>query len=142
MPSTRLYQPVPVARGPRARTGWRGAAVWLLVLGGCGPTPAAPTPLEPLAPPVFITYEGEVVEPMRPRTAMSWLRFETGVTGIPGFRVTIAGGQPDGWTTVTDAEGRFAFENYPHCALHTAECARAAFPGREGRVSDARGGGG
>ena len=113
-------------RRPRARTGRHGAAVWLLVLGGCGPTPAAPTPLEPLAPPVFITYEGEVVEPMGP-DGMSWLRFETGVTGIPGFRVTIVGGQPDGWTTETDAEGRFAFENYPHCALDTAECARRRF---------------
>ena len=72
--------------------------------------------------PEFITYEGEVVEPAAP-DGHSWLRFETGVTGIPGFRVTIVGGQPNGWTTVTDAEGRFAFENYPpYCALHTSEC--------------------
>ena len=119
MPSVRVCQPAPCVRG--ARAGWRGAAVWLLVLGGCGPTPTAPSPPGPAVLPEFITYEGEVVEPAGP-DGMSWLSFETGVTGIPGVTVTIAGGQPDGWTTVTDAEGRFAFENYPYCALHTPEC--------------------
>ena len=119
MLSVRVCQPSPCVRG--ARAGWRGAAVWLLVLGGCGPTPTAPSPPGPAVLPEFITYEGEVVEPAGP-DGMSWLSFETGVTGIPGVTVTIAGGQPDGWTTVTDAEGRFAFENYPYCALHTPEC--------------------
>ena len=126
LPGKRTRRRAPGGRGPRGRTGWRLAALWLLALGGCGPSPAAPTPPEPPAPPLLITYVGQVVEPVGP-DGMSWLHFDTGVTGIPGFRVTIAGGQPDGWTTVTDAEGRFAFENYPHCALHTAECAARRF---------------
>ena len=119
MLSVRVCQPSPCVRG--ARAGWRGAAVWLLVLGGCGPTPTAPSPPGPAVLPAFITYEGEVVEPVGPE-GNTWLHFDRGVTGIPGFRVTIVGGQPDGWTTETDAEGRFAFENYPYCALHTPEC--------------------
>ena len=55
------------------------------------------------------------------------LDFDEGVTGIPGFKVTIVGGEPDGWSTVTDAEGQFKFEDYPYCQLHTAECRSRRF---------------
>ena len=98
--------------------------------GGCGPSPAAPTPPELGVLPEFITYEGKVVEPAAP-DGHSWLRFETGVTGIPGFRVTIVGGQPNGWTAVTDAEGRFAFENYPLLRAPHVRVPGAAVPGRK-----------
>ncbi len=132
-PGKRTCRRAPGGRGPRARWGWQGAAVWLLALalGGCGPSPAAPTPPELGVLPEFITYEGEVVEPVGPE-GRSVLHFDTGIVGIPGVTVTIAGGQPDGWTTVTDAEGRFAFENYPYCGLHTPECL-----GRRFRVAKA-----
>ena len=36
-------------------------------------------------------------------------------------------GQPDGWTTETDADGRFYSEDYPFCPLHTAECLSRRF---------------
>ena len=41
--------------------------------------------------------------------------------------MTIVGGKPDGWTTVTDAEGRYAFEDYPYCELDSAECLSRRF---------------
>ena len=103
------------------------SAAALLALGGCRGTPAAPSPPPPGPPdlPEFITYEGEVVEPMD--SSGFSLDFDEGVTGIPGFKVTIVGGEPDGWSTVTDAEGQFKFEDYPYCQLHTAECRSRRF---------------
>ena len=53
------------------------------------------------------------------------LRGPFGITGIPGARVTIIGGQVDGWTAVTDREGRFTWQDYPECALDSAECQAA-----------------
>ena len=50
-----------------------------------------------------------------------------GTTGIPGARVTIIGGQVDGWTAVTDREGRFTWQDYPECALDSAECRARRF---------------
>ena len=109
------------------------AVVLLMAASGCAPPPTAPTPVEPVKPsepepdlPEFITYEGQVVEPMDP-SGQYYLSDERGVTGIPGFKVTIIGGEPDGWTTTTDAEGRFQFEDYPYCELHTPECRSRRF---------------
>ena len=96
----------------------------MLALGGCGEPPAAPSPPGPAERPEFITYEGLVFEPLG-ESGRSW--GPEGVTGIPGFRVTIIGGQPDGRTAETDAEGRFYFEDYPFCLLHTAECRSRRF---------------
>ena len=118
-----MRRPEPVARGRRRRAGWYVATVWLLALGGCGQPPAAPSPPGPAEYPEFITYEGLVFEPRG--NGRYW--GPEGFTGIPGFRVTIIGGQPDGWTTETDAEGRFYFEDYPFCPLHTAECLSRRF---------------
>ena len=100
------------------------SAAALLALGGCRGTPAAPSPPGPPDLPEFITYEGEVVEPVAGDSVETarFLNSDEGVTGIPGFKVTILGGEPDGRSTVTDAEGRFKFEDYPYCQLHTAEC--------------------
>ena len=50
-----------------------------------------------------------------------------GTTSIPGARVTIIGGQVDGWTAVTDREGRFTWQDYPECALDSAECRARRF---------------
>ena len=108
----------------RARTRWYLATVCLLAAGGCGGggggAPNAPSPLLHL-----FTFEGSVFEPYSSVTGRSW--FATGVTGIPEARVTIIGGRVDGWTTVTDAEGRFAFEDYPLCVLESAECRSRVF---------------
>ena len=123
MPFRQMRRPEPVADGRRRRAGWYVATVWLLALGGCGQPPAAPSPPGPAEYPEFITYEGLVFEPHG--NGRYW--GPEGVTGVPGFRVTIIGGQPDGWTTETDAEGRFYFEDYPFCPLHTAECLSRRF---------------
>ena len=107
--------------------------VLLMAVSGCTPPPTAPTPPEPEKPlepepnlPEFITYEGQVVEPMDP-SGQYYLADADHVTGIPGFKVTIMGGEPDGWTTTTDADGRFTFEDYPYCELHKAECRSRRF---------------
>ena len=111
-------------RGARVR--WCSMTACLLALGGCGEPSAAPSPPGPAERPEFITYEGLVFEPRGSgRHARYW--GPEGVTGIPGFTVTIIGGQPDGWTAETDAEGRFYFEDYPFCLLHTAECRSRRF---------------
>ena len=127
MPSLRVCQPAPCVRGARARAGWRGAAVWLLVLGGCGPTPAAPTSPSTVRVeyPEFVTYTGEVVQPYPSR----FYRPDGtgGPRGLAGVRVTIVGGQPHGRTAVTDAAGRFEFADYPFCPLYTAECQSRRF---------------
>ena len=102
------------------------ATACLLAAGACGGgVPNAPSPVEP----TFITYEGSVFEPLGDCCVFG----EGGVTGIPEVRVTIIGGQVDGWRTVTDAEGRFAFEDYPECAVDSAECRSRVF-----RVEKAR----
>ena len=107
--------------------------VLLMAVSGCAPPPTAPTPPEPVKPsepkpnlPEFITYEGQVVEPMDP-AGENYLADAKYVTGIPDFKVKIIGGEPDGWTTTTDAEGRFRFEDYPYCELHTDECRSRRF---------------
>ena len=127
MPSLRVCQPAPCVCGARARAGWRGAAVWLLVLGGCGPTPAAPTSPSTVRVeyPEFVTYTGEVVQPYPSR----FYRPDGtgGPRGLAGVRVTIVGGQPHGRTAVTDAAGRFEFADYPFCPLYTAECQSRRF---------------
>ena len=99
------------------------AAVGLLAAVGCRlQLPAAPT--EPWTTPVHpITYTGVVFEP-HSRTTNS---YHGNGDPIPGARVTIVGGQPDGWTTLTDAEGRYAFEDYPYCELKSAECGSRLF---------------
>ena len=127
MPSLRVCQPAPCVRGARARAGWRGAAVWLLVLGGCGPTPAAPTSPSTVRAeyPEFVTYTGEVVQPYPSR--FYGLDGTGGPRGLAGVRVTIVGGQPHGRTAVTDAAGRFEFADYPFCPLYTAECQSRRF---------------
>ena len=113
----------PGVRRARARYGGCLTAVCLLAAGGCGGTPAAPTPVYRAT--VFITYEGLVFEPYNRKTRRSW--GDIGITPLPGARVRIIGGQPDGWTTVTDAEGRFSFEDYPFCELESAECRSRRF---------------
>ena len=118
----RLGPREPAVRWLRVVRGWSVAAVWLLAAVGCRlQLPAAPT--EPWTIPVHpITYTGVVIEPHS--------RGSTGNYGsdpIPGARVTIVGGQPDGWTTLTDAEGRFAFEDYLYCELKSAECLSRRF---------------
>ena len=127
MPRLRVCQPAPCVCGARARAGWRGAAVWLLVLGGCGPTPAAPTSPSTVRVeyPEFVTYTGEVVQPYPSR----FYRPDGtgGPRGLAGVRVTIVGGQPHGRTAVTDAAGRFEFADYPFCPLYTAECQSRRF---------------
>lgn len=127
MPSLRVCQPAPCVRGARARAGWRGAAVWLLVLGGCGPTPAAPTSPSTVRAeyPEFVTYTGSVLEPYPSR--MNGFDGTGGPRGLAGVRVTIVGGQPHGRTAVTDAAGRFEFADYPFCPLYTAECQSRRF---------------
>ena len=110
----------PAARWVRAAPGVSVAALGLLAAAGCGQSPTAPTPTAP-APAELITYTGMVFEP--------YVFFPDGsskkgtyFTPIPGARVTIVGGQPDGRTAVTDVEGRFAFEDYPKCDLESAAC--------------------
>ena len=127
MPSLRVCQPAPCVRGARARAGWRGAAVWLLVLGGCGPTPAAPTSPSTVRVeyPEFVTYTGSVLEPYPSR--MNGFDGTGAPRGLAGVRVTIVGGQPHGRTAVTDAAGRFEFADYPFCPLYTAECQSRRF---------------
>ena len=113
----------PTARLLRVARGLSLVAVGLLAAVGCGQPPAAPTPVPPLTqePSVeLITYTGVVFEPQSSKTGRYWN--DHGITPIPGARVTIVGGQPDGWTAVTDAEGRYAFEDYPKCKLESVEC--------------------
>ena len=94
-----------------------------------GLSAAAPTPVQ--RPPVqerepqFIKYEGSVFEPHSSEGGRYFGPF--GITGIPGARVTIIGGQVDGWTAVTDREGRFTWQDYPECALDSAECRARRF---------------
>ncbi len=107
------------------------AAGLLAAVAGCqsptAPTPD-PTPPEASGPVELITYGGVVFEPQSPSgegIGTSW--GDDGMVPIPGARVTIVGGQPDGWTAVTDAEGRYAFEGYPKCERHSAECRSRRF---------------
>ena len=96
-----------------------------LAAAGCGQSPTAPTPAAP-SQVELITYTGMVFEPYVPFPDGTSKR-GTGAyfTPIPGARVTIGGGQPDGRTAVT--EGRFAFEDYPKCDLESAECLSRRF---------------
>ena len=122
----------PAARVRWGLVGWCVITACLLATGGCGGTPTSPTPVQ--RPPVeerepqFIKYEGSVFEPMPllpNHSGRYWGPF--GITGIPGARVTIIGGQVDGWTAVTDREGRFTWQDYPECALDSAECRARRF---------------
>ena len=78
----------------------------LLAAGGCGgqpvgAAPPAPPPTDPsYEEPQFITYEtyeGLVFEPMREDPSAGSSGYD-GRKGIPEVRVTIIGGQVDGWT--------------------------------------------
>ena len=128
-----------VLRVLRVLPGWSVAAVGLLAAVGCVGSPTTPTTS---TAPQFITYTGEVFQPQISETdGQIW--GPTGSIPIPGARVTIIGGQPDGWTTLTDAEGRFAFEDYPYCELESVECyvrrfrvEKAGYETRELRASD------
>ena len=116
----------PAARLLRAAPGLSLAALGLLAVAGCGQSPTAPTPATP--PQVeLIPYTGMVFEPIVFRSDGTYAAGRTSITPIPGARVTIVGGQPDGRTAVTDAEGRFAFEDYPKCDLESAECLSRQF---------------
>ena len=129
----RLGPREPAARWLRVVLGWSVAAVGLLAAVGCRlQLPAAPT--EPWTIPVHpITYTGVVFEPHSRATG----RYGSTGDPIPGARVTIVGGQPDGWTTLTDAEGRFAFEDYLYCELKSAECLSRRFRVEKAGVRDA-----
>lgn len=97
---------------------WCLATACLLAAAGCGGgVPNAPSSVEPK----LIEYTGSVFEPLgQGRDPRRW--GAEGVTAVPGARLTIFGGQVNGWTTTTDAEGRFAFEDYPECAIeHPSE---------------------
>ena len=117
----------PAARWLRAAPGWSLAALGLLAAAGCGQSPTAPTPpaqveLE------LITYTGLVFQAV---VFQPDGRRLSGGGPIPapiaGARVSIVGGQPHGRTAVTDAEGRFAFEDYPKCDFGSAECMSRRF---------------
>ena len=85
--------------------------IWLagvLTLAGCGGGPASPSPTGP----AVVEFTGEVLEPYR-----DW-----NMRGVAGATVTLRGGQVDGWTAETDAEGRFAFAGYPACEQGSLEC--------------------
>ena len=100
-------------------------AVAALLAAACGQSPTAPTSTP--AAVELITYTGLVFEPFvfnPDGTRTGGVGF---TTPIPGARVTIMGGQPHGRTAVTDAEGRFAFEDYPQCLLESAECLSRRF---------------
>ena len=102
----------------------------LLAAAACGQSPTAPTATP--AAVELITYTGLVFEPyvFHPDGAATGHTASGGgefITPIPGARVTIVGGQPHGRTAVTDAEGRFAFEDYPQCRLESAECLSRRF---------------
>ncbi|MYD71138.1 MAG: carboxypeptidase regulatory-like domain-containing protein [Acidobacteria bacterium] len=113
------------------RVGLSLATAGFLAAAGCqSPTAPTPDPIPPeaSAPVEFITYGGTVFEPFEESpTDMGIAWPDDGGMPIPGALVTIVGGQPDGWTAVTDAEGRYAFENYPKCELRSAECRSRRF---------------
>ena len=122
-----LLKPAQFQRAARAL----GLAAVALLAAACGQSPTAPTSAP--AAVELITYTGVVFEPyvFHPDGAATG-RTASGVgaaitTPIPGARVTIVGGQPHGRTAVTDAEGRFAFEDYPQCLLESAECLSRRF---------------
>ena len=79
-----------------------------LISAACGEysprIPVGPSPSEPR----LITYTGIVEEPHYGRGNSP----QYGSQGVPGIRVTILGGQTDGWTTVTDAEGNFSYPDH------------------------------
>ena len=110
---------------------WAARALSLAVAGvlaaACGQSPTAPTSTP--AAVELITYTGLVLEPLvfHPDGPISASGGGEFITPIPGARVTIVGGQPHGRTAVTDAEGRFAFEDYPQCLLESAECLSRRF---------------
>ena len=98
----------------RRRRQVSGAAVviWLagvLTLAGCVGGPSSPTPTGP----AVVEFTGEVLEPY-----WTWRTMR----GVPGATVTLRGGQVDGWTAETDAEGYFAFAGYPACEQGSLEC--------------------
>ena len=115
----------PAARWLRVVLGWSVAAVGLVAAVGCIQLPTEPT--EPYTPPTpeFITYTGSVFQPQTSETGTLW--GPRGIKPIPGARVTIVGGRLDGRATLTDAEGRFAFEAYPYCELESMACAVRRF---------------
>ena len=88
-----------------------------LAWGGCSePGPTAPTPIVTAtadSEPERVEFTGEVVE--------SYPDLH-GWRGLPGVTVTLTGGRVDGWTTMTDGQGRFTFADYPTCARGSVEC--------------------
>ena len=105
------------------------AVAGLLAAAGCqSPTAPTPDPMPPeaSAPVELIAYGGSVFEPHRGNDLGGGWPDDGGVP-IPGALVTIVGGKPDGWMAVTDTEGRYAFEDYPKCELHSAECRSRRF---------------
>ena len=101
------------------------AVAGLLAAAACGQSPTAPTSAP--AAVELITYTGVVFEPYVFHPDGGSSSGGAFFTPIPGARVTIVGGQPHGRTAVTDAEGRFAFEDYPQCLLESAECLSRRF---------------
>ena len=86
-----------------------------LVLCGCEREwPTAPTPVVVADPhPERVEFTGLIQEP--------YPYWET-MRPVAGVRVTLQGGQVQGRTAVTDAQGRFAFLDYPTCARGSMEC--------------------
>ena len=105
------------------------AAAGLLAAGCQSPTAPTPDPMPPdaSAPVELIAYGGSVFEPYYAGNDLGGAWPDDGGVPISGALVTIVGGQPDGWTAVTDAEGRYAFEDYPKCELRSAECRSRRF---------------
>ena len=118
-------------RRRRRRVSGGAVGVWLAGLAGLagcgGGGPSAPTPVGPQQPAV-VEFTGEVVEPYP---------YWDDLRGVSGVRVTLTGGQVDGRTAVTDAEGGFTFADYPTCVRGSVECGarriRVEKPGYETR---------
>ncbi len=131
-PLRRCQRQLKPAHFQRAARGVSLAVAGLLAAAACGQSPTAPTATP--AAVELITYTGLVFEPLvfhdlehRAATGNTASWGGEFITPIPGARVTIVGGQPHGRTAVTDAEGRFAFEDYPQCRLESAECLSRRF---------------
>ena len=96
--------------GRAAAAGMAALLAGVPALAGCGGGgPTSPTPTGP----AVVEFTGEVLEP-----DWGW----TNMRGVAGATVTLRGGQVDGWTAETDAEGRFAFADYPACEQGSLEC--------------------